>query len=251
MHILTWLDRSFSSFTDFLVNEVNLDGEVIHIESLEIPKSENKTDPAGAGDGTQTSTPTSTERKDCANMDQVAEDMESEKVEMPKEEPWPERFDEALKPHLSETLIGQLRVLFLEGSEPPFVSDSGWGSRQAKPEGSEAEEATKPEDGSRADESGRGGRGKRGGRGRGRGRGGNDGSGRNGRQRREDTRKVVSDVSTCRSLSQPSPESKQSQPSQSSQKQQEQVYIKSFASCLRASLIPRQILRNQTRKAGS
>ena len=182
------------------MNEVNLDGEVIHIHSLEIPNS----DPAGAGNGAQASAQAPTEQRAGASEDKAAGDNQSEQIEAPEEQPWPESFDEALAPHLSEALRGQLRALFLEGPEPPFVSDSGWGSRQAKPEDSETEGAAKLEDDAKDDASSsrvRGGRGKRGGRGRGGGRRGNDGFERNGPKRREDPRKVVSDVSFYRSLS--------------------------------------------------
>ena len=110
-------------------------------------------------------------------------------------EPWPDSFDTSLAPFLSESLIAQLKQMYLEGPEPPFVSDSGWAGRKTKiSEGDEAgpsnekvEEGTEVENTSVA-------KGNRGKRGRGRGRRGRGGEGGRGGPKVEDTRKVVSEV---------------------------------------------------------
>ena len=110
-------------------------------------------------------------------------------------EPWPERFTSNLQPFLSEAVIAMVRELYLEGPEPPFISDGGWSGRKAKvpnPETGEGESTVQPpaevSEPAREETSRRGrDRGSRGGRG---GRGGR--AGRLGE--REDHRRVVSDV---------------------------------------------------------
>lgn len=119
-------------------------------------------------------------------------------------EPWPESFTARLSTYLSEEKIAAVKKMFLEGHEPPFVSDAGWGNRPAKSEEgageAKAEAPAEPEEPAIEDaRAGRGGRGGRG-RGRGRGRGGRGGRGGGGDRpgKREDTRKVLSDVRTSR-----------------------------------------------------
>ena len=119
---------------------------------------------------------------------------------------WPARFTETLAPLLSATALQQLREMFFQGPEPPFVSDSGWSGRPSQanmPE--EVATVVSPAPWTREEESapletgslrgkkskdksgrgrGRGGRGSRGGRG---GRGGHTSD-------RKDSRRVISDV---------------------------------------------------------
>ena len=162
-----------------------------------MPKSDSKTGSAGAGDGQSSAAGEQPKAEHAADAEEKDVRLETEEAEIQVEEPWPERFTEALKPHLSETAIAQLRALLLEGPELPFISDSGWGSRQARPEEAESEEQSELKEESKEEAvRSRGGRGRnqRGGRGRG-GKRGNDGSQRAGPKRREDTRKVISDVS--------------------------------------------------------
>lgn len=108
-------------------------------------------------------------------------------------EPWPTTFNAALTPFLSEEAISQLKTMFLEGPEPPRVSDGGWGARPpTNPDSVESSSAPDPPpDEPPSDKQARGRRGReRGARGaRGGGRGG-----RAGGQQREDTRKVLSNV---------------------------------------------------------
>lgn len=107
-------------------------------------------------------------------------------------EPWPEHFDMTLSPFLPKEAVEQLKQLWLEGPEPPRISDNGWAGRttkaQAEAEGIEDNVATqeqKTEQSSKSGKIGRGGRGQRGGRADGRkGRGGG----------RDDIRKVLTEV---------------------------------------------------------
>lgn len=213
-------------FTDFLVFEVDLDSNVIHLKSLEKPESSPKKDAKQGGDSlaeaasipavptnensaaASETTPTQLEEVAVPQGDTVidlplvaAERGGDDEIKVPETQnevgPWPERFTATLAPFLSEETIGRLKDLFLEGPEPPFVSDSGWGGRQAKVGESEEaesssavaempqEEPSKREKGKRGrDRGSRGGRGGRGGR---VARGGRPGG-------REDHRKVLTDV---------------------------------------------------------
>jgi tRNA pseudouridine13 synthase len=237
-----------TSFTDFLVNEVDLDGNVIHLKSLEMPSSTKQSKSAinqseadvlvapaegsveatstdtvlvddnfttitqeadtlatkittephtnqdedsavkpevkSAGDDNEIKTPTTTNEKTQADTKQTED----------SNEPWPERFTTALKPFLSDDTIEKLKSLYLEGPEPPFVSDAGWAGRKsgdtedttedASAEVAEPEEPSSSRGGRGRGRGGRGGRGARGGRG---GKGGRP-------ERRPDNRKVLSDV---------------------------------------------------------
>jgi len=105
--------------------------------------------------------------------------------------PWRDSFTSRLSPFLSTEEIEEVKKMFLEGPEPPFVSDTGWPGRQAakaKESGGsgsvDVEETaeTRKENG-----------GKRGSSKRGRDRGGRGGRG-GGKSVREDRRKVTSRV---------------------------------------------------------
>lgn len=188
--------------------EVDQDSNVVHIKSLEKPQSSKKapeeakvydsvaeaetsaaaatTDPAPP----EAPTSDSTEAASTENKGEEA----SKPIEAVQEEPWPESFNEKLTPFLTPLAMEELKKIYLEGPEPPLVSDSGWAGRAAKKdgegpstEGAPAEEPKVEEPKPRgARERGGRGRDKRGGRGgRGGGRGGNV---------REDPRKVVSEV---------------------------------------------------------
>ena len=106
-------------------------------------------------------------------------------------EPWPDSFTTRLSPFLSTEKIEEVKKMFLEGPEPPFVSDAGWSGRQAvKATDSGGSGSTNIEENVETrKENG----GKRGGSKRGRDRGGRGGRG-GGRSVREDRRKVTSEV---------------------------------------------------------
>lgn len=172
--------------------EIDLDSNVLHIKSLDKPDSP-KDVPAS-----ESSKPS----EECGAMQGIEDsDVQAISEEKPsalvddglqgndQNDPWPERFSTTLAPFLSESVISQVKQLYLEGQEPPRVSDSGWGSRPARPEGA-ADIIPEPvqEEPAKIERGKRGGRGGRGGSSR-RGRpGGRDGGAR------EDNRKVFSDV---------------------------------------------------------
>ncbi|KAJ8086756.1 multisubstrate pseudouridine synthase 7 [Marasmius tenuissimus] len=199
-------------FTDFLVYEVDLDGNVIHLKSLAKPDSSKK-NAVAAEDQEEPSTSGSTQQNgdepmqgiETADTDKKAETEESKGTEPPAQpeaakaeppedpkNPWPETFNTKLAPYLSETSIAQLKEMFLQGPEPPRVSDSGWGGRAPKEAGASEDTPAAPapepqETSSSSSGRGRGGRGRDRVRGRGGRGGGRGGSGR------EDHRKVVSE----------------------------------------------------------
>ena len=105
-------------------------------------------------------------------------------IEVQERYVWPEDHIAALEKFLSPPVITKLKQLYEEGPEPPFVSDSGWRGRQAKQGESSVTEETPIEEMTP----------KRG-RGRDRGGRGRDGSAR-GSRKREDDRRVVTDVRT-------------------------------------------------------
>jgi tRNA pseudouridine13 synthase len=191
-------------FTDFLVYEVDQDSNVVHIKSLGMPPPpEKKTKSVGetvsevnadapsgeptAKEGTEAELGTETSPK---VLDKAPG--ESSK-QASSTEPWPASFTTRLSPFLSPEKIEDVKKMFLEGPEPPFVSDTGWSGRQAakakESDGSgsidvEENAETRKEDG-----------GRRGSSRRGRDRGGRGGRG-GGRSVREDRRKVTSEVRT-------------------------------------------------------
>ncbi|OCB90878.1 tRNA pseudouridine synthase D [Sanghuangporus baumii] len=199
-------------FTDFLVNEVNLNGEVIHIQSLEKPSSESKKqtalDEGSSGEivhqdtaplgqhGEAVEVPTAqTEERGASISEERVEGKVETKPEDVHSEPWPESYNNSLGPYLSESLISQLKQMYLEGPEPPFVSDSGWAGRQQNSLDPGNDDASNDKEGNEEavaevkapSKNQRGKRGRdRGGRGRG-------GGGRKGDRTVADPRKVISD----------------------------------------------------------
>lgn len=226
--------------------EVDLDGNVVHIKSLEMPESSKKTKAAPGETGPDTpaeagpdadamdttgdattaaqpeaqpmdvestiSQPAASEPATSVPTDEATAALEDKSIpavsaadETPAEpaqpeDPWPERFSTTLSSYFSEDSLAALKKMYLEGPEPPFVSDDGWSGRQQK-EGADGEPINEPGSSTAAPEPtveepatrgrgrGRGGRGARGGRG---GRGGGRGGGRSGP--RVDPRKVLTDV---------------------------------------------------------
>ena len=103
--------------------------------------------------------------------------------------PWPDSFTTRLAPFLSTEKIEDVKKMFLEGPEPPFVSDAGWSGRQAaKADESGTSGSMDTKDGIETRKEDKGKRGST----RGRGRGGR--GGRGGKSFREDHRKVTSEV---------------------------------------------------------
>jgi tRNA pseudouridine13 synthase len=189
------------------VYEVDLDGKVINIKSLARPSSDLKKhkelQAAGANAAASTDVPeeasaatTTNEPIDeaAASPKEPAADQKpsAENVVDEDDGEWHERFDTTLKAYLSDGVIEQIKNLYLEGPEPPFVSDAGWEGRKAKPD-DDARTQDQPMDVD--DDSSKGSKPSRGrGKGRGGGRGRERGA-RGGRGAKVDTRRVVTDVS--------------------------------------------------------
>jgi len=194
-------------FTDFLVHEVDQDSNVVHIKSLGIPQTPAKK-------AKDVEAPASTVNADL-HPGELSVIQESSVAELGTETsagapgktpgesskqsavPWSDLFTARLDPFLSTEKIEEVKKMFLEGPEPPFVSDSGWSGRLAAKANEsgvpssmdvdESVETRKEDDGKKGnskrgrDRSGRGGRG-----------------GRGGKPVREDHRKVTSDVRALR-----------------------------------------------------
>ncbi|KAF9268087.1 tRNA pseudouridine synthase D [Marasmius fiardii PR-910] len=197
-------------FTDFLVYEVDLDSNVIHLKSLEEPDSSKKKNnreeeeqeelsPSSGGQDVgepmeEIETAGNDKHTDTKDKKDVAPAGEDTKLEVetsttpddPKN-PWPDSFNTKLAPFLSKTGITQLKEMFLQGPEPPRVSDSGWGGRA----GNFGEDTGSAAPLEVPDSTSGGLRRGRSGRGRDRGRGGR--GDRRGGSGREDYRKVVSE----------------------------------------------------------
>ena len=194
-------------FTDFLVYEVDLDGKVIHLKSLEKPESAKK----DVGEATtSTISPPRVPDNDIKMDEPEQESVTKEKEEVSStfesdhkaeslkvsanDGSWHEHFNIALSPFLSEEAILQVKNMYLEGREPPRVSDSGWAGRSV-PSAADCDEVVSeatvavPVVDEREGNDRSGGRGKRGGRGGRGGKGGRSGSSR------VDHRKVLSNVS--------------------------------------------------------
>ena len=191
--------------------EVDLDYNVIHLRSLDMPESSGKKDreqldtsivttqmseTEPTGKATAENFPvewvsTTEQNLGCEstkppNSDERYHKGDEDKHKNPEPtDPWPDRFNKALGPFLSPDGIEQIKKMFLEGPKPPRVSDSGWGGRQAKI--SEAGSSGAPDDAPELEKEDR--RGKSG-----RGRGGRNVRGGRGGGRMEDTRKVLSNV---------------------------------------------------------
>jgi tRNA pseudouridine13 synthase len=104
--------------------------------------------------------------------------------------PWPDSFSTRLNPFLSTEKIEEVKQMFLEGREPPFVSDAGWSGRLA-PKANESGTSSSMDIEKNVETTDRG-EGKKGNNKRGRDRGGR--GGRGGKAVREDRRKVISEA---------------------------------------------------------
>lgn len=136
------IDISGCRFTDFLVFEVDLDGKVIHLKSLGSPDSSNKDDVdtfssiRAEQDVVMGSVRSGVELAASAETELKDELTEPSNLALPPQptpdEPWPEHFSASLAPFLNEAQISQVKKVYLEGREPPRVSDAGWAGRNAK-----------------------------------------------------------------------------------------------------------------------
>ena len=189
-------------FTDFLVNEVDLDHQVVHIKSLALPESKKEKDKTSvlAGEVADTSTGEITQDNAQAESSKIHQPDstvapnagEQQQQAADEEVTWDDTFESSLSPFLSESSIVELKIMYLEGPEPPRASDNGWMSRvHTKSDDVETSEQwvlSKNGPSSSDKMRGKGGN-TRGRRGRQKGRGGcSQGSGR------EDSRQVSSEV---------------------------------------------------------
>ena len=173
-------------FTDFLVFEIDQHDRVVHLKSLQPPESpsvpEAPNDAPPQGSTASTSQPQPTPSSEPAPAPENPGDV-SAPTQAQESYAWSEDFTAVFEKFLSPQVMDKLRQMYEEGPEPPFVSDSGWSGRQQKQEGSEIVEEPPAETAPK--------------RGRGRGREGRGGRGRDRGVRagkREDNRRVVTEV---------------------------------------------------------
>ena len=175
----------------------------MHIKSLGLPESkkDKTTSSVPAEEITEASTrevtdeqagPSKISQSDDTVVLNVGE-RESEVV-ADDEVTWDDTFESSLSPFLPESSLVDLKKMYLEGPEPPRISDSGWVSRLHNKsddvEISEQVALPQQDSGLQSSDTKRGKhQNARGGRGRQRGRGG-----RSQGSEREDHRKVLSEV---------------------------------------------------------
>ncbi|KAH9006957.1 tRNA pseudouridine synthase D [Lactarius hatsudake] len=196
-------------FTDFLVYEVDQDSNVVHIKSIAMPEPPAKKAKEAEGTPIEVDAGVPSPKEVSAAIEQAATDSSTDplaealgpahgdRTEPASSRvpgvPWPDVFTTRLAPFLSAEQIEGIKKMFLEGPNPPFVSDAGWTGRLASKTndssisnsgavGEDADTNSRKQDeamkrGGRRDRGGRGGRGGR----------------RGGRPVVEDHRKVISD----------------------------------------------------------
>ena len=188
-------------FTDFLVYEVDQDSNVVHIKSLGMPeppakKAKDKGEPVSGVEPSVIQESIKVEDVADASADTLDKKHGDSSNQSSSTVPWPDIFSTRLAPFLSAEKIEEVKQMFLEGPEPPFVSDAGWSGRlAAKADENDGFGSIDIEENveTRRD-------GKKGSNKSGRDRGGR--GGRGGKPVREDHRKVISEV---RALSPPHP----------------------------------------------
>ncbi|WWC85511.1 uncharacterized protein L201_000375 [Kwoniella dendrophila CBS 6074] len=198
-------------FSDFLVNEVSLDGTVLHLNDITKPKEpeseKSKLDKKAAEESTSNSgAPLTEEGKEAAEKDQVDLSSLPESLRtLSSHAQWSHATALKLKDHLSDESIISLHGLSVQGKEPPPKSDNGWGARKSNIAKAEEgaineEEAAIASAGTSMMHTSYGGRGQGRDRGRGRGgrNGGRDGRGSQGGWKAEDTREVLSQPITSK-----------------------------------------------------
>jgi tRNA pseudouridine13 synthase len=189
-------------FTDFLVYEVDQDSSVVHIKSLGMPEPSAKKakdlgepvskvkvdvtseEPSVIQESTEAGLAAEESADAIDKKDGDSSNQTSSTV------PWPDLFSARLAPFLSTEKIEEVKNMFLEGPEPPFVSDAGWSGRstaKANEIGDSGSMDIEENTEMKSDD-----KGKKGSSRRGRDRGGR--GGRGGKPVREDHRKVISEV---------------------------------------------------------
>ena len=179
-------------FTDFLVFEIDQNDRVIRLKSLESPEPPSAPDALNDAPSQESTAPTPqpqiTPSTGPVRVPEVTEDV-STPIEAQEGYVWSENFTTVLEKFLSPLVMDKLKQMYEEGPEPPLISDSGWGGRQATQEDSGVTEEPPAEPPAETTSK----------RGRGRGRGGRGGRGRDRGVRpgkREDNRRAVTEVRT-------------------------------------------------------
>lgn len=184
--------------------EVDQDGKVLHLKSLgkpESPKEEKDLEKTLllSTPGHVVNSVLPAEGRTTPLDNKMAEDLlatnpakgeafsTSESKTQPKGNSWPEHFDTSLSAFLDEDKRAELKRIYLEGPEPPRVSDNGWAGRVASSKSEDVPSAAVEVPDTQIKRDNRRGRG---------GKHGGRGAGRSGHtDKREDTRKVLSEVS--------------------------------------------------------
>ncbi|WWC67110.1 uncharacterized protein I206_101017 [Kwoniella pini CBS 10737] len=122
-------------FTDFLVNEISLDGTVLHLNDINKPKEPESEKPK---DTSGPSTSAISQKSAQAGEGDSKEEEEEEKVDissLPESlhfQPlahWSNSTTIKLRDHLSDETIISLYELLVDGKTPKPKQDGGWGSR--------------------------------------------------------------------------------------------------------------------------
>jgi len=119
-----------SRFTDFLVFEVDLDGKIIHLKSIGKPSppgndNDEVSVPDGQdGEGAMDTLPDSSPGKAASTLPNDAGSSQNLV--------WQDGFTTALTPFLDLERIQQIKDIYLQGRNPPRLSDSGWAGRKAR-----------------------------------------------------------------------------------------------------------------------
>jgi tRNA pseudouridine13 synthase len=109
---------------------VDLDGKVIHVKSIGKPASSgNDNDPV--------SVPDEQEQESAMDISSAGKDVltQPNDGESPKKTEalvWQDQFATALAPFMDEERIQQVKDMYLQGRNPPRISDAGWAGRKAR-----------------------------------------------------------------------------------------------------------------------
>ncbi|CAK9784657.1 tRNA pseudouridine synthase D [Cutaneotrichosporon oleaginosum] len=148
-------------FTDFLVNEISLAGEIVHLVDIGAPESEAQAGPSNPKP--EAAEPKGSEGEGAQGAEGKAEGPLGLAFDHPD---WPATATAALREHFSDETIAALHTLLVEGKDVRRPLDAGWGGPRIKM--TEEEEAMNVTVGQGRDR----GRGRQGGRGQSQGGGG-------------------------------------------------------------------------------
>lgn len=130
------------SFTDFLVNEISLSGQVLHLHDIGIPPELEQPDevpvaavlsPHKGSNTLSASADTAASEKEEGGDTTCKDDLSAslpDELQFEDHPDWNTSTTVGLQKHFSDETIIALRKLFDEGRNPPPRQDSGWASRQ-------------------------------------------------------------------------------------------------------------------------